>query len=114
MKVVFGTGEQDVELPMTHEVDAAAEILISSERKRLVVQRIAEAINRASFRLTAVEEVTMYHIRLQVIASHGEGYINLYFNGKEQLTSRDTSLSDEDMRLFVQMLNCVSESSEGS
>ena len=114
VKVVFGTGEQDVELPMTHEVDAAAEILISSERKRLVVQRIAEAINRASFRLTAVEEVTMYHIRLQVIASHGEGYINLYFNGKEQLTSRDTSLSDEDMRLFVQMLNCVSESSEGS
>lgn len=114
VKDVFGTGEQDVEPTMTQEVNKTAEILIASERKRAVVQRIAEAINRASFRLMAVEEVTMYHIRLQVITLHGDGHINLYFNGREQLTSRDTSLPDEDMRLLVQMLNCVSESSEGS
>ncbi len=114
VKDVFGTGEQDAEPTMTHEVNKTAEILIASERKRSVVQRIAQAINRASFRLMAIEEVTMYHIRLQVVAAHGDGYINLYFNSREQLTNRDTSLSVEDMSLLGQMLNCASESSEGS
>lgn len=87
---------------------------ISSEQKRRVLERIIVAIERCSFQVISIRECTQYQVRLEIATANGNGFIDLYFDRKERLTSRNSSLSADDMNKLACELNRASESSEGN
>lgn len=84
---------------------------IASARKRQVVERMDKALQRCEFKLQSVQELTPYQVRLNVVTKTGCGFIDLYFDGKECLTNRNTSLPKNDMNTIIRELNLGSESS---
>ncbi len=87
---------------------------ISSAQKKRVLERIIVAIERCSFQVVSIRECTQYQVRLEIATANGNGFIDLYFDRKERLTSRNSSLSADDMNKLACELNRASESSGGN